>query len=306
MQIEWMKCFLALAEYHNFSVASEYLYISQSTLSKRIQAMERELDVVLFNREARTVTLTSAGERIRFWVEKIVNDYDDMLSYITDISDDGRRLLMVSSMCDMGQYGITNMIIRFEQEHNGVIAETKEQSHGIMAENLEQRKIICAIGYWELIGNVRGYHVTKLKLDPLVLVYSRQHPLAKKNSPNLGDAKFYRFCFPKEDMRFFEFIIRLCARVGFSPELTKSDVRISTIREYILQGMRLTITTESRAKHIFSDQEFMVTPLEQEDVLQLALFVREDVQDSLYDEFKDYVENYYCNERDYVDEKCRL
>lgn len=296
MKMEQMRCFLALAEHHNFSVAADELYISQSTLSKQIQSMERELNVVLFERKARSVTLTAVGERIHFMMEQIVNSYDDMLSYLPDNREKEQQLLKVSSICDMSQYGITQMIIKFERENRGVIAETREQGHDSLAESLEQRRIQCAIGYRELIGNVTGYDIMTLKRDPLVLVYSKNHPLAKKDSPNLGDAKFYRFCFPKEDKSFFDHILRLCARVGFVPELTKSDVRISTIKEYILQGMRLTIITKSRAEHIFDSPEFVINPLTKADILHLALFVRSDVEEEMYQEFEEFAQKYFKDE----------
>ena len=211
--------------------------------------MERELNVTLFEREARTVKLTSVGERIYYQIEKIVYDYDEMLSYIPEFSEKNRTFT-VTSMCDMSQYGITKMIIGFEQANPGIIAETWEQSHSHISEGLEQNRITCAIGYRELLSDAQGYERMELKVDPLVLIYSQNHPLARRSSPNLGDAKYYRFCFPKEDRRFFEHILRLCAKVGFAPELTRSDVRISTIREYILESMRITITTLSRASQI--------------------------------------------------------
>lgn len=304
MQIEMLRCFLALAYYKNFSIAAESLYLSQSTMSKRIMGMEKELGTKLFERTARTVRLTSVGERIYYQVEKIVNEYDDMLSYIPDVTTEQNRILTVSSVCDMSQYGITNLIIGFERNNPGVIAETRELSHSVIVEGLEQKRIACAIGYYELLGHVPGYEVKLLQEDPLVLVYSRHHSLARRHAPNLGDAKFFRFCFPKEDKRFFEYILRLCAKVGFAPELTKSDVRISTIREYILQGMRLTITTMSRAKRIFIDSDFIVTPLRKEDILHLVLLVKSDITEPLYQEFAQYAVQ-YCKNKGFETEEAQ-
>lgn len=61
MDIRSLRCFLALAEYLNYSRAAEQLYISQPTVSIRIQALEEELGVLLFNRSHRHVYLTDAG-----------------------------------------------------------------------------------------------------------------------------------------------------------------------------------------------------------------------------------------------------
>ena len=55
--IEQVKYFLALNKYKSFSLASEELCISQSSLSKQIKAFENELNILLFNRTTRSISL---------------------------------------------------------------------------------------------------------------------------------------------------------------------------------------------------------------------------------------------------------
>ena len=62
MDIEQIKCFCSAAEIKNFSAAAEENNISQSSLSKKIMALENELRVKLFDRNRRAVSLTQAGE----------------------------------------------------------------------------------------------------------------------------------------------------------------------------------------------------------------------------------------------------
>ena len=52
-----------LSEICNFSQVAEQLNISQPALSKQIMALEKELDVKLFDRSSIPLTLTPAGER---------------------------------------------------------------------------------------------------------------------------------------------------------------------------------------------------------------------------------------------------
>lgn len=53
---------MAVADTLNFSRAAESLYVSQSALSKQISELEQELGVALFDRDRRSVALTSAGQ----------------------------------------------------------------------------------------------------------------------------------------------------------------------------------------------------------------------------------------------------
>ena len=56
-----LECFIAVAEYLNFSKASRELKITQPAVSHQIQTLEEELGVKLFNRTSKSVTLTQEG-----------------------------------------------------------------------------------------------------------------------------------------------------------------------------------------------------------------------------------------------------
>lgn len=56
-----LECFIAVAEYLNFSKASRELKITQPAVSHQIQTLEEELGVKLFNRTSKSVTLTHEG-----------------------------------------------------------------------------------------------------------------------------------------------------------------------------------------------------------------------------------------------------
>lgn len=56
-----LECFIAVAEHLNFSRASEVLRITQPAVSHQIQSLEEELDVKLFRRTSKSVSLTQEG-----------------------------------------------------------------------------------------------------------------------------------------------------------------------------------------------------------------------------------------------------
>lgn len=61
MNTTQLECFLAVANYLNFSRAAEYLRITQPAVSHQINTLEDELGVKLFHRTSKMVRLTQAG-----------------------------------------------------------------------------------------------------------------------------------------------------------------------------------------------------------------------------------------------------
>lgn len=61
MELRVLKYFLSVAKHHNISRAAEELHITQPTLSRQLQDLEKELGTPLFIREKKRMELTEAG-----------------------------------------------------------------------------------------------------------------------------------------------------------------------------------------------------------------------------------------------------
>ena len=72
MDTEYLKQFALLARECHFQTAADLLYISQSTLSKHIASLEKELGQPLFYRTTRQVELTDFGRRFLPYADKII------------------------------------------------------------------------------------------------------------------------------------------------------------------------------------------------------------------------------------------
>ena len=83
MDIESIKTFMVLAKTKNYTRAANHLFVAQSTVTNRINELEKELEFKLFRRTNRSVELTSEGEKFRLYAEKVIELTDTSLSEIS-------------------------------------------------------------------------------------------------------------------------------------------------------------------------------------------------------------------------------
>lgn len=78
MELEQLKIFAAVARSGSFTKAAKHLYISHSTTSRAVSALEAELGVKLLERDNRVLGLTQAGEVLLEESEKITESIENI------------------------------------------------------------------------------------------------------------------------------------------------------------------------------------------------------------------------------------
>ena len=76
MELLQMRYFLAVAREQNISRAAELLFITQPSLTRQIQNMEKEVGRPLFVRGGRKLRLTEAGALLQKRAEEILSLYE--------------------------------------------------------------------------------------------------------------------------------------------------------------------------------------------------------------------------------------
>lgn len=84
MRIEQLQAFLSVAETGSFQAAAQQCQVTQSTVSRQVQALEAELDAPLFHRGAQA-KLTVAGERLLPKARRIQQDWAQVSKDIADL-----------------------------------------------------------------------------------------------------------------------------------------------------------------------------------------------------------------------------
>lgn len=120
IQLNDMALFVEVARTKNFRRAAKALGMPNSTLSRRITAMEADLGLRLLNRTTRKIELTEAGQFYFDRCERIVEEARLAHDAISDFGTEPAGLLRVSLPVDFATAYLAPLIAEFSQVYPAI------------------------------------------------------------------------------------------------------------------------------------------------------------------------------------------
>lgn len=198
MQLSHLKYFVETAKWSSMRKAAEHLYITQAALSAAIALLERELEVTLFERSPKGITLTLAGAEALILARKILALQDELLNLSQKKSSVSGRF-KISAFTSMVNTVLSDVVSQASKQYPSMelLVET---SNNIPQCRPEEDEHFCYIVCCEdtqkdsMMKTVRdrGWECEVIgKTESLIFINAR-HELAKKEYLELEDlGNFY-------------------------------------------------------------------------------------------------------------------
>ncbi len=120
-----LQVFVAVVEAGNFSTAARHLGLVTSSVSRQITQLERELQVLLFIRTTRTLSLTESGEIFHARAQRLLADLDEAKRAVSDFDQTPAGVLRLSAPTVLGRLHIVPALARYLQRWPSVSAEVQ-------------------------------------------------------------------------------------------------------------------------------------------------------------------------------------
>ena len=163
-----IECFLAVCRHKTGSRAAESLFITQSSLSTRLKALEKELGGPLFYRRqgCREMTLTAAGREFY----DLAVQYETLLEKMQKIYHKPDQILRVSSFNSIGTYLLTAVYERFMQTNPQIRLEIQDMELDAAIHSIQEDKTDLAF----TCGRVKDSYFAQTPVfsEPMVLITS--------------------------------------------------------------------------------------------------------------------------------------
>jgi len=255
MDTEILRTFVALSKVKSFSRTADTLYVTQSTVTKRIGELEKELSARLFKRDKRHVALTIEGEIFLSYAKRMLELQDASFKEI------GAH---IKFNCFL-KVGVTNSIYEcylpplitnyLSPQKNNAIRITIDHSNDLLA-MLQDGVLDVVFSYVPFHKN--GYECIPFQTDELVLVTSSKntsiHEEITKN--DLAKTSYLLCNFTLQDAGLF---IRelFPAYHQFSFEIDNSTKLIP----YLLEGIGCTFLPKMMIEPYVANHELRVIRL---------------------------------------------
>ncbi len=267
MQIEYLDEFLDLAESLSYGATAERFLISESSLSRHIRALERELGAELFERTARRVRLTAAGEAVVPLARSVSSAWQECRQQARQGQAKVQQTIVLGS-----SYYVNDLVARFCVAHQEITVRQTQagDATAVLREQLDrgEAQFIVTIEDLDHSGDLR--HIV-LSEDRYEAVLPEGHRLAGCSRLAVKDLAGESFISFVRDSQGDRALKRICRAAGFEPNILFSAEVGTTIAQFVHEGLGVSLLhAETLAK--LPTAPVVRIPLEPDTTFAVRLF----------------------------------
>src|SRR5947209_2582047 len=257
MEFYQLTYFLAAAQTQNFRKAAELCLVAQSALSRQIAALEDELEVALFTRQKKRVTLTPAGQQ-----------------FLVELQTGQRGTIFIGCIESLATAFLPALFASFHRQYPHIRLKVRVNHTDELITSVEQGEVELG-----LILDPRLQSelliVKELFRQPLHLLVSAQHPLAQRKSAavTLEQMMTEPLLLLDESSRMGQITKKIFAQRGLPVHPLVEIESVEGLKEMVRQGIGVTLTLPAliRPSQIGNDLVLLpITGLEEEFIFALV------------------------------------
>lgn len=176
---------LCIAKHQNLTRAAQELYISQPTLTKHLQKLEREMGAKLFSRNGNTYVPTYTGRKYMEYARKILQVKQDWEKELKDLTENNEGELNIAVPLMRSSCMIPQIMAEFSEKYPNVNVSIWEEAYSIQEKLLLNDQL--DFGIFNETREHPKLEYELLKREEILLVMPPDHPLASSGYPSPSD-----------------------------------------------------------------------------------------------------------------------
>ncbi len=233
-----LRVFAEVASQGSMARAAETLHLSAPAVSMQVKEIEGQVGLPLFDRQGRTVVLSTAGEYFLVHAKRILaalKEADDAMARMKRVE----RGLLTIGMVSTAKYFVPHLLARFHQDHPGVDVRLR------VVGNREQLVALMQTGEADLsiMGRPPRELATRSESfarHPLVFIAPPGHPLLQQPQAPVAALAPYEFIAREHGSGTRNAMASFFAEHHFEPRIAMEMSSNETIKQAVIAGMGLS------------------------------------------------------------------
>lgn len=177
VDLDALRAFVAVATHASFNDAAIELCLSASALTRRIKRLEEVLDLSLFERTTRTVSLTSSGALLLPRAQSVLRELDAALQLVTEATRIRSGQLTIACIPTVAKFLLPKIVGDYHRRRPEVRLRLIEADLATVARRVVDGDAEFGIAF--LVSETPELEIDELLVDPYVLACPADHALAR-------------------------------------------------------------------------------------------------------------------------------
>ncbi|MFJ5429329.1 LysR family transcriptional regulator [Pectobacterium actinidiae] len=220
MELQQLRCFIAVADELHFGRGAQKLDMLPSALGRYIKLLEEDLGLRLLTRSTRNVALTQHGKMFLEEAREIICNADDLQHRFQKMARRNAGQLRIGAIDSAAVNLVPRILPIFREHFPGIVLHVMEDKTSRLLPKLKTGRL-------DLIFMRPNEHIDAsleqqfLFYESAVLVVSDQHPLASQDVVHLQDLVDVPLIVPERHVRphSYDLTMSLFDHSGIKPQL---------------------------------------------------------------------------------------
>jgi len=240
--LKQLRAFCSAASSGSISRAAEQLGLSQPSVSLQIQALERSLDVILFERRGPKILLTPQGEVFREMAQPLVDNINSLAeNFAAHFGELDRGEVNIAAGESTILYILPEPVRNFSSNFPKVQLKLHNVTGRDGLEMLRTDTADFAVG--SMIELPDDIHYQPIYTFNPVLITPPGHPLADKEEIELADISPYGLILPPHHLSTWHMVDLVFQQANLPYKVTLEAGGWEVIKKYVANGLGISIVT---------------------------------------------------------------
>lgn len=208
MTITQLEYIIAVDNYKSFSVAANYCFVTQPTLSMQVQKLEEELGVVIFDRSRNPISVTNVGAQLIRQAKIIIEERDRFQNIIEDVKGEFSGILRVGIIPTVSPFLLPLFLQSFIDKYPKLELVFDELTTGEIVSGIHRSTL--DFGILALPINDASIIEESLYYEPFVAFIPEKHKLFSKVKISVDDLYVNDLLLLKEGHCLREQTLKVC------------------------------------------------------------------------------------------------